>query len=527
MNSWREAAMDDYVIAKYIRLSIDDARSDSMSIENQRAMLDKYIACMDIPGIAATEFVDNGYTGTNFERPAVQELIGLVREGCINCVIVKDFSRFGRNVTEAGYFLERVFPLYRVRFISLTDAFDSDEYIGDTGGMEVSLKLLLNECYSRDLSRKIKSSKREKMRRGELVSKNCPYGYVLDKDRKMVIDQGLADAVRKIFDMYAGGCGLTEIAERLYRERKVAPYARKKYADVQGKPDGDDCVWSTPAISGMLHDERYIGTYVAGKTAAADIGVQAKRDPDDWVRIPDHHPAIIERHIFESASRRFAKGKPQKRKRKPSASKRYGTSKDSPLKGKVYCACCGHPMHLSKTKNAAFSCGFSRPAADMPCHGLRIAKEELEAKVFEIVRGRAGALLQSFEDIVMGIALVESGTENKTADCLNKEQVLYEKFVAGEISREEYMSRKFGAGAELNRLKKTGLTVGTADASNGSNRDLRKTAKTVADAASFTGEISNLLVDRVLVYPDRRIEVRWKAAGFAETVTEGGPRNAG
>ena len=119
--------MADYVIAKYIRLSMDDTQSASMSIENQRLLLDKHIAGLDIPNVEVIEFVDNGYTGLTVERPAVQELLELVREGRVNCITVKDFSRFGRNAIEAGYFIERVFPMYRVRFISVSDDFDSDD----------------------------------------------------------------------------------------------------------------------------------------------------------------------------------------------------------------------------------------------------------------------------------------------------------------------------------------------------------------------------------------------------------------
>ena len=158
--------MDKPIIAKYIRLSLDDSQSSSMSIDNQRLQLDDYLMDSDLAG-TVREFVDNGFSGVNFERPAVQELLELVRDGKIGCILVKDFSRFGRNAIETGYFIERVFPLYRVRFISVSDRFDSFEHDGDTGGMEVAFKFLMHEYYSKDLSRKISSAKQEKARRGE------------------------------------------------------------------------------------------------------------------------------------------------------------------------------------------------------------------------------------------------------------------------------------------------------------------------------------------------------------------------
>ena len=184
----------EYVIAKYIRLSLDDKISDSVSIESQRLQLDKFIAELDVPNAAVRviEFVDNGYSGTNFERPAIAELLELARTGQVNCIAVKDFSRFGRNAIEVGYYIERAFPLYRTRFISVADSFDSAEHEGDTGGLEIAFKFLIHEQYSKDLSRKIKSAKHAKMLRGESVRKNCVYGYRLDKQRKMVVDEPAA-----------------------------------------------------------------------------------------------------------------------------------------------------------------------------------------------------------------------------------------------------------------------------------------------------------------------------------------------
>lgn len=152
--------MQSYVIALYIRLSIEDYKYDSLSIENQNLVLHEYAAAMpEALHAKILEFIDNGYSGTNFERPQVQKLIEMVRSNQIDCIIVKDFSRFGRNSIETGYFIERVFPLFHTRFISVSDDFDSDRHKGDTGGMDVAFKYLINEYYSRDMSIKTKSAK--------------------------------------------------------------------------------------------------------------------------------------------------------------------------------------------------------------------------------------------------------------------------------------------------------------------------------------------------------------------------------
>ena len=170
--------MQKYVIALYIRISIEDYKYDSLSIENQSLALHEYAASMpEALNAEITEFIDNGYSGTNFERPQVQKLIELVRANQIDCIIVKDFSRFGRNSIETGYFIERVFPLFHTRFISISDDFDSSKFKGDAGGMDVAFKYLISEYYSRDMSIKTKSAKYAKMQRGEYQSKICPYGY--------------------------------------------------------------------------------------------------------------------------------------------------------------------------------------------------------------------------------------------------------------------------------------------------------------------------------------------------------------
>ena len=157
--------MKKYVIALYIRLSLEDFKTDSLSISSQRMILQEHAAGLEEYGNAELmEFVDNGYSGANFERPAVQELLDLVRANRIDCIMVKDFSRFGRNSLETGYFIERVFPIFHTRFISVSDDFDTKKLKGDTGGMEVAFKYLISEYYSRDMSVKTKTAKYMKMR---------------------------------------------------------------------------------------------------------------------------------------------------------------------------------------------------------------------------------------------------------------------------------------------------------------------------------------------------------------------------
>ena len=339
--------MQKYVIALYIRLSIEDYKYDSLSIENQSLVLHEYAASMpEALNAEIMEFIDNGYSGTNFERPQVQKLIELVRANQIDCIIVKDFSRFGRNSIETGYFIERVFPLFHTRFISISDDFDSSKFKGDTGGMDVAFKYLISEYYSRDMSIKTKSAKYAKMQRGEYQSKICPYGYRKSADGRMEPDPEAAAVVQLIFQLAAEGINATAITRELFR-RSIPTPGQYKAAHGNHTHDISRChgIWSTSTILRILEDERYTGVYVIGKRAVLEVGGTRShlKDRESWYIIPDHHPAIVEKAVFDTVQAsqlRFSQ--PNKKKR------------DYPLKGKAFCGCCGHALSRTMQKTSYY-----------------------------------------------------------------------------------------------------------------------------------------------------------------------------
>ena len=367
--------MQKYVIALYIRLSIEDYKYDSLSIENQSLVLHEYAASMpEALNAEITEFIDNGYSGTNFERPQVQKLIELVRANQIDCIIVKDFSRFGRNSIETGYFIERVFPLFHTRFISISDDFDSSKFKGDTGGMDMAFKYLISEYYSRDMSIKTKSAKYAKMQRGEYQSKICPYGYRKSADGRMEPDPDAAAIVQLIFSLSAGGMNAAAITRELFR-RNIPTPGQYKAAHGNHTHDISRChgIWSTSTILRILEDERYTGVYVIGKRAVLEVGGTRSRlkDRESWYIIPDHHPAIVEKSVFDTVQAsqlRFSQ--PNKKKR------------DYPLKGKAFCGCCGHALSRTMQKTSYYYCRHSEADEESRCHKMRLNAAELEQAVF-------------------------------------------------------------------------------------------------------------------------------------------------
>jgi DNA invertase Pin-like site-specific DNA recombinase len=289
--------MSEYVMAKYIRLSIEDEKTDSMSISNQRKLLDRYIEEMEIPNAAVLEFVDNGHSGTNMERPAVQEMLDLVRSGRVQCIAVKDFSRFSRNAMDSGYFVEQVFPLYRVRFIAVNDGFDSDDYKNDTGGIDVAFKFLMHEYYSQDLSIKIKSAKRIQMARGENIVARAIFGYH-KKNGVWTPDEPAAAIVREIFCLALQGRNTAEIRDVM--TAKSHPTPSRYLAGLHRMKTAQSEVWTTQMALAILKNIQYTGTYVAGKQEPRAVGSRSavSRPKETWIQIPDKHESIVSKEDF-------------------------------------------------------------------------------------------------------------------------------------------------------------------------------------------------------------------------------------
>lgn len=504
--------MRKYVIALYIRLSLEDSKTESMSIPNQRTLLREHAKRLpEWDDAEVLEFVDNGHSGANFERPAVQKLLELVQKDKIDCIIVKDLSRFGRNSIETGYFIERVFPLYHTRFISVSDDFDTNNFKGDTGGIDVAFKYLISECYSRDMSVKTKTAKYAKMRRGEYQSKICPYGYKKSTDGRMEIDEDAAAVVRQIFGWYADGVSAAEIFRRLYSQSIPTP---GEYKASKGEKMHDTSrthgIWHSSTILRIIDDERYIGTYVIGKRVVKEIGGTRVRlkDESEWIKIPDHHPAIISQELFErakAAGYRFSL--PNKKTR------------EYPLRGKVYCGCCDHAMSRTAAP-ATYYCRHSQIDTSFPCHGLHIRAAELETLVFQIVQAQLNPVLgvdvMNKESLDLQL-IQQSEHEKKLRAIQDDKRRLYEQYTLGEIGLEAYKAKKAAYDAELVRIKNVHATI-AAQAKRGQQEyeamvERQEVIREAAGAGTLT-KAMNALISKVYVFPGDRIEIEYAVQDF-------------
>ena len=304
--SKQETSKQIYRTAMYLRLSREDGdKSESDSIANQRALIHEYLKTQ--PNLCCVdEFVDDGYSGVNFQRPAFTRMLEDLKSGAVNCIVMKDLSRFGRNYIDVGRYLEQIFPTLGVRVIAINDHYDSTDKATSHDAIMLPIKNLMNDIYCRDISVKIKSQLDTKRRRGEFVGSFPVYGYVRDpKDHgKLIIDEDSVDTVRQIYAWKLQGINEGRIAEKLNEMGIPSPLEYKKqqgYAISENFRKNETAQWSYQAVSRILKNEMYTGTMVQGKTRKADhrSGRVISVSPDQWMRKENTHKAIIDREQFE------------------------------------------------------------------------------------------------------------------------------------------------------------------------------------------------------------------------------------
>ncbi|MCL2517319.1 MAG: recombinase family protein [Oscillospiraceae bacterium] len=503
--------MNEYVIAKYIRLSRDEAVSDSLSILNQRALLDRYIEQSEILYTNVLEFVDNGYTGTNYERPGVQEMLDLVRSRKVNCIICKDFSRFGRNILETGYFIEQVFPLFGVRFIAVTDSYDSSEYKGGTGGIDVAFKFLIHEYYCKDLSKKVKSAKHIKMINGESITANAIYGYRKNETGNWEIDKDSADVVRLIFKMALEGCKTSKICDALCDAKHLVPSGYK--SESRGKSVESDCLWSSMMILRIIRNEQYIGTYIAGRHVREVVGLNRPTavDESEWIKIPNHHPAIISKEDFDKVHVKYMRKKHTKPRQ----------TRDYLLLGKIFCGCCHRALTYSTSKKPVFRCLHTYADPNAECHKMKTSVRELDSMVMSIIRKQAEVILNS-EGMAdcRNLSAVEQGIaecENQIRQHMERHQNYYEHFILHEIEKSTYQSLKDECTGQIGKLNTQLALLKQAECEKQNNQKkamIAKEALSITEAEMFK-EVVDSLVEKIIVFPGNQIEIKWKVSDFA------------
>lgn len=445
-----------YYAAIYLRLSKEDGdvssreKKESNSIANQRKLIEDYLK-KHPEIILVQEFCDDGYTGANFDRPDFQRMLEQVRTRKINCVIVKDLSRFGRDYIDSGKYIEKIFPSLGIRFIAINDNYDSAQ--SHQAGNEIILpfKNLINDSYSRDISIKIRSNLDTKRRNGEFVGSHVIYGYRRSEEdkNKLVIDQTAAPIVQSIFRMKLDGFSPAQIANRLNQDGVPSPYEYKRLNGSKFQTGFRKQIqpeWSHVAVYRILKNEMYTGTLVQGKTTTPNHKVKTRttKDEADWMRTENAHDAIIPLSLFDTVQRIMLEDT-----RSPS-----GGESVHLFSGKVFCADCQNTMVRKRTRSAGkeyvyFVCNTNKQDKN-DCSAHRIKEQTVYDAALAVIQAQVSLALDLDAALgkLNGVSWERREMERINARIVRQEEIiehnkemkahLYEDFKSEMITREEY-----------------------------------------------------------------------------------------
>ena len=506
--------------ALYCRLSQDDGiEGDSNSIQNQKAILQKFAEDHHFP--SPCFYVDDGFSGGNFQRPAFQQMISDMENGEIGIIVTKDLSRLGRNQLHTGLYIEERFPMFGVRYIAINDNVDTDS--SESNDL-MPFKNLFNEWFIRDTSRKIRAVLKAKAERGERLGTRAPYGYRKDPDtKKLIVDDEAAAIVRRIFAMCASGSGPSQIARILKKEQILTPtmYAYTKYGITHvGLDTQRPYHWSGDTVADMLENEIYLGNTVNMKhsTKSYKDKRRVEHPREECLVFENTHPALITREVWDIVQR--------VRKNKRRLTKMEEQNKYS---GLVFCADCGSNMvlHRAHTMSASynhFTCRTYKKDGEA-CTGHYIRECVLDEVVLEDLRRVTAMAREHPEKFVAYIGSKQSAElqreirrQEKELAAMRKRKAeldaifkkLYEDSVLGRITTEQFQMLS-GSYTEEQNL----ITVGIPQKENEIQR-LRETAigtdsfldkaKRYTDITELTPELLRLFIEKIVVHEK---EVKW------------------
>ncbi|WP_313530609.1 recombinase family protein [Anaerotignum sp.] len=504
--------------AIYVRLSVEDNKNRGNSIDTQRQIIENFIAITPELEVLDT-YIDNGLTGRNFDRPEFNRMLADIEKGKVQCVIVKDLSRLGRNSISTGYYVEKHFPLHGVRFIAVTDNFDTATDLNGANNIILPLKNMINEAYSMDIAKKIKAQQQQAMKEGQFVGSRPPYGYQKAPTdcHKLIIDPETASVVGRIFELTAQGMGLAPICRVLNEENILTP---SQYAQSKGIINHDRLVgsgaWQTRTLMKILSSEVYMGDMVQGKSKSVNRK-QMPNSEEKWITVQDTHDPIISRELFADVQA-IREGK---------AVKHGGAWEENIFKGKIFCGYCGKNLHRQTAKRVkgdiyVFHCISNTRIAKGYCDGhIYFKEEDLKQAVVNIVQIQA--------DILVGKNKILQGKQKEMNEKIKamdtqladiaKEvskyqkylKSLYENLVLGIIDLGEYKNLKAGyeEKIEVGRNQHFELTTHKENllkqASSFAN--VTKEVVAISSVKKLNRELIERLIEKILVKDGNELEI--------------------
>ena len=526
-----------YNVAIYARLSVEDNGKDSDSIESQIEYLEDFIAA-DSTMRKVAVFIDNGFTGTNFMRPEFRRMIDAAHMGDINCVVVKDLSRLGRNYVETGEFLEKVCPFLNLRFIAVNDNYDSAA-MSSNDQLASSLSNIINDFYAKDISRKVYSALKTKMENGEYIGAWEKYGYLKDPDNKnkLIVNPETAPVVQQIFLWRSEGMSYMGINKKLNELGVLSPgqYKAERGIVTNNNQKKRKILWNKHIVTDILKDITYVGHMAQRKTTQCLFaGVQYSRvDENEWITVHNTHEPIISQELFDkvqeinSKTAENSKANSGKYDYLPKAKNIYGA--------KLVCADCGARMKLirsiSTKKDKAyftFKCPTYAEHGKAGCSSKSKRKADMDEAVFHAIRAQMDVFMETATIIKSLLAqkqAINKGASRKQRKASLTTKIknlrssissLYIDMKDGLLTGEEYLMQKEKYQAQIAELEHTldGLTRDEKETED----QLIGTKKWAAIVEEYSGatELSegmlNACVDLIKVHTDGSLEIKFNYA---------------
>lgn len=502
-------------VAIYLRLSLEDldknadSKDESNSITAQRILIDRYVdSHPDLNKLPRIEFCDDGFSGTNFDRPDFQRMIEMAKKGEIRCIVVKDLSRFGRDYLDVGDYLEHIFPFLGIRFISINDYYDSENTNGTTIGLDVAFKNLLYDYYSKDLSKRVKSAMNLKQKECAFVN-HVPYGYKVLPENKhqLVLDENTAPIVRRIFYEIIDGKSCTEIAKRLNAEGISTP---SEYKTQKSRNTNQKRQWTHCTIHTLIGNIKYTGTMVNHTRESRYLRDKNQRrvPPEEWHIKENAHEAIVTKEEYELAHLAIHRRKKGKHAHHDCSDRVY------------YCGHCGRK--LEKQNGSVFACPSHRYHDQSDCEAVYWKKEGLEKVLFSALKTQL-SLVEMEARISEDTFSKESAKTRRKLDMMKGqlEQIkrerfrYYEEYRDHRITAEKYLSLKEDLHEKETKLKEK---IEETESDWNELQQANENAMRRREQACPMGELSTKelkkhlydAVERINIFDGENIEIIWK-----------------
>ena len=518
--------------AKYIRLSSADEdirmgdKAESNSVVNQRKLLDCYLEShREFSNCTILEFLDDGRSGTNLDRPGMRAMLDAARRHEIDCIIVKDFSRFARDYIESGRYLEQVFPALGIRFISVNDCYDSYDFpYGTAGNINNGLLNLINEMYSRDLSQKSKAAKRLYAQRGQCISAYPVYGYLKSPEdkRTWIPDPEAAPVVQRMFNWYAEGLTSTEIAKRLNEDGIPTPAQHKRALGSKRQlwnSERTDNFWRATTIGKILRDERYTGKLVALKTTLSELGNihSAKAiEKDDWVIVPGAFEAIISQEIFDQVQAKLETVRP---------TRKLGPMKRRLFSRKLRCGHCGAALIRHEiAQGVYYTCDGRAWNGTDDCKKIRLFETDLIQAVLASIRFQAQLAKKTekrldrkekqIQTVQNRAQSAQQRIQKQIAQLETRKAEAYLSYDLGEVSQSDYKNRCKKIDAAIMEQKRQ---LDALEQDSGSilpdmdtvSCEQINSLKPLSNLRTLNRDMVEVLIRTIQVYSGNRIEIAW------------------